>query len=68
MGSGTGIARMDGSAVNEMIAPHASTQKRPRDGAADSAGIVSGDEISRVLWGDAGRFRVIPAPTNLEDT
>jgi hypothetical protein len=48
---------MDGSAFDEMITPQAGEEKRPRDGAADAAGLVFDCELPDVLSGDAGLIR-----------
>jgi hypothetical protein len=49
VGSGARVAGVDAGAFNEMITPDAGEEKRPRDGAADAAGLVFDCEIAGVL-------------------
>jgi hypothetical protein len=40
---------VDIGTFNEMITPHAGKKKRPRDGAADAAGLVFDCEVAGML-------------------
>jgi len=55
---------VDVGAFDEMITPHAGKKERPRDGAADAAGLVFDCELAGVLQGDARGFGVVPAATD----
>jgi hypothetical protein len=64
VGSGSWVARVDVGAFDEMITPHAGKKERPRDGAADAAGLVFDCELAGVLQGDSRGFGVVPAATD----
>src|ERR1700730_18114526 len=64
VGSGSWVAGVDVGAFDEMITPHAGKKERPRDGAADAAGLVFDCELAGVLRGDARGFAVVPAATD----
>jgi hypothetical protein len=49
VGSGAWVAGVDVGAFDEVITPHASEEKRPRDGAADAAGLVFDCGLADVL-------------------
>jgi hypothetical protein len=66
VGSGSGVAGVDGGALDEMITPHARIEKRPGDRAADSAWIVLYREFTEMLWADAGGFWIIPAAADCD--
>lgn len=66
VGSGSRVASVDGVTFDEMIAPHASEEKRPGYRAADSAGLVLDREFTEMLWANAGCFWIVPAATDCD--
>jgi len=48
VGSGAWVAGVEVSAFDDMIAPYAGKEKRPRNGAADATGLVFDCELADV--------------------
>ena len=64
VGSGSGVACVDGSTLDEMVTPYSGEEKRPWDGAADAARLVFYCEFTGVPQGGARREWVVPTATD----